>query len=122
MKCEVKIVVLQFMKIKFKSIIYLFTSKLLCHLMETFSFKVKKDCCSVDENGGPTAPKLRRALDPPENVSEENTSLPDGLSAQHIGQLLTYFHRSFCNEAILGMTVEKTLVCPSIGFKLSCRT
>ncbi|XP_048749379.2 uncharacterized protein LOC125661427 [Ostrea edulis] len=74
--------------------------------------EVTKECCSADIDVGPTAPKLRRTDNTSEDlpVAKENTSLPDGLPAQHVGQLLTYLHNSICKEAILGMTVEKTFV------------
>jgi hypothetical protein len=81
----------------------------------TFSFKVKKVC--NETVGEPTAPKLRRREDTPDLlVSQENISLPDGLIGQHVGQLMVNMHTSICEEALLGMTVEKTCVCPLVGF------
>lgn len=66
------------------------------------------DGCRVCEaDTEPTAAKLRRTGDAP---GREDLRLPDGLPAQHVGDLLTYLDKSICKEAILGMTVEKTAV------------
>lgn len=65
--------------------------------------------CSVSEvDTEPTAAKLRKTVDPP---GREDLRLPDGLPAQHVGDLLAYLDKSTCKEALLGMTVEKTAVC-----------
>lgn len=67
------------------------------------------DGCRVCEaDTEPTAAKLRRTGEAP---GREDLRLPDGLPAQHVGDLLTYLDKSICKEAILGMTVEKTAVC-----------
>ncbi|XP_062580570.1 uncharacterized protein LOC134242500 [Saccostrea cucullata] len=73
--------------------------------------EVKKECTFMEEETGVTGPslqKFRRTEDSPQR--SQSYHLPDGLLAQHVGDLLTYLDKSICNGAILGMTVEKTMV------------
>ncbi|XP_062592888.1 uncharacterized protein LOC134254373 [Saccostrea cucullata] len=70
--------------------------------------EVKKECPFTDEETGPSPQKFRRTEDSPQR--SQSCHLPDGLLAQHVGDLLTYLDKSICKGAILGMTVEKTMV------------
>ncbi|XP_062600143.1 uncharacterized protein LOC134261757 [Saccostrea cucullata] len=70
--------------------------------------EVKKKCPFTDEETGQSPQKFRRTEDSPQR--SQSCHLPDGLLAQHVGDLLTYLDKSICKGAILGMTVEKTMV------------
>lgn len=43
-------------------------------------------------------------------MCRDKLSLPDGLLAQHVGELLAYLDKSISKDSLLGMTVEKTVV------------
>ncbi|XP_056015184.1 uncharacterized protein LOC125673662 isoform X4 [Ostrea edulis] len=62
--------------------------------------EVKGECCSADQDEGPTAPKFRRTQDSPEKVpvSKEKTSLPDGLLPQHIGHIYKVIYEGRYND------------------------
>lgn len=63
------------------------------------SLQVTNECCVSEVDTEPTAAKLRKTGDPP---GREDLRLPDGLPAQHVGDLLAYLDKSICKEALLG--------------------
>lgn len=79
--------------------------------------QIRDACKEVEEEDSVLQPRKRPRCHSGDSSSTVTTSSEKWSLSPHIGELFVYLDHSVRNEGILGITVEKTLVCTCSTFK-----